>query len=70
MIEDMHMRKLAPKTQASYICAVKKLSDYLAIHRIQPLQKTYASSSCAGRIKVLPVRYISDAWYRSDYDYY
>jgi hypothetical protein len=22
MIEDMHMRKLAPKTQASYICAV------------------------------------------------
>ena len=29
MIEDMKMRKLAPKTQASYICAVKKLSDYL-----------------------------------------
>jgi len=29
MIEDMHMRKLAPKTQASYICAVKKLVDYL-----------------------------------------
>jgi integrase/recombinase XerD len=29
MIEDMQMRKLAPKTQASYICAVKKLSDYL-----------------------------------------
>ena len=29
MIEDMHMRKLAPKTQASYICAVKKLADYL-----------------------------------------
>jgi hypothetical protein len=23
------MRKLAPKTQASYICAVKKLADYL-----------------------------------------
>jgi site-specific recombinase XerD len=22
MIEDMHMRKLAPKTQASYICAI------------------------------------------------
>jgi integrase len=29
MIEDMQMRKLAPKTQASYICAVKKLADYL-----------------------------------------
>ena len=29
MIEDMSMRKLAPKTQSSYICAVKKLSDYL-----------------------------------------
>ncbi|MCP4287145.1 MAG: tyrosine-type recombinase/integrase [Gammaproteobacteria bacterium] len=29
MIEDMTMRKLAPKTQAGYICAVKKLSDYL-----------------------------------------
>jgi integrase/recombinase XerD len=29
MIEDMHMRKLAPKTQASYIRAVKKLADYL-----------------------------------------
>ena len=29
MIEDMRMRKLAPKTQASYICAVKKLADYL-----------------------------------------
>lgn len=29
MIEDMHMRKLAPKTQVGYIRAVKKLSDYL-----------------------------------------
>jgi len=29
MIEDMQMRKLAPKTQASYICAAKKLADYL-----------------------------------------
>ena len=29
MIEDMTMRKLAPRTQASYICAVKKLADYL-----------------------------------------
>ena len=29
MIEDMTMRKLVPKTQASYICAVKKLSDHL-----------------------------------------
>ena len=29
MIEDMQMRKLALKTQASYIGAVKKLSDYL-----------------------------------------
>jgi len=29
MIEDMTMRKLAPKTQASYICTVKKLADYL-----------------------------------------
>ncbi len=29
MIEDMHIRKLAPKTQVSYIRAVKKLSDYL-----------------------------------------
>ena len=29
MIEDMHIRKLAPRTQASYICAVKKLADYL-----------------------------------------
>ena len=31
MIEDMHLRKLAPKTQASYICAVKKLADYLGL---------------------------------------
>ena len=29
MIEDMHLRKLAPKTQTSYIRAVKKLADYL-----------------------------------------
>ena len=29
MIEDMHLRKLAPKTQISYIRAVRKLSDYL-----------------------------------------
>jgi site-specific recombinase XerD len=29
MIEDMHMRKLAPKTQNCYIRAVKKLTDYL-----------------------------------------
>ena len=29
MIEDMQMRKLAPKTQTSYLCAVKKLADYL-----------------------------------------
>jgi len=29
MIEDMTMRKLAPKTQSSYICAVKKLANYL-----------------------------------------
>ncbi len=27
MIEDMTKRKLASKTRASYICAVKKLSD-------------------------------------------
>jgi len=29
MVEDMNLRKLAPKTQTSYIRAVKKLSDYL-----------------------------------------
>ena len=29
MIEDMHIRKLAAKTQTSYIRAVKKLADYL-----------------------------------------
>lgn len=29
MIEDMHLRKLAPKTQDAYIRAVKKLGDYL-----------------------------------------
>ena len=29
MIEDMHLRKLARKTQNSYIRAVKKLADYL-----------------------------------------
>ncbi len=29
MIEDMQMRKLAPKTQTSYIRGVKKLADYL-----------------------------------------
>jgi hypothetical protein len=28
MIEDMTMSKLADKTQASYISAVKKLADY------------------------------------------
>lgn len=29
MLEDMQLRKLAPKTQTSYIRAVKKLADYL-----------------------------------------
>ena len=29
MIEDMYIRKLAPRTQTSYICAVKKLADFL-----------------------------------------
>jgi integrase/recombinase XerD len=29
MIEDMRMRKLAPKTQTTYIRAVRKLSDFL-----------------------------------------
>jgi len=29
MIEDMQLRKLAPKTQTCYISAVKKLADYL-----------------------------------------
>ena len=29
MIEDMNLRKLAPKTQTSYIRAVKKLAGYL-----------------------------------------
>ena len=29
MIEDMHIRKLAPKTQVSYIRAVKKLADFM-----------------------------------------
>ena len=29
MIEDMNLRKLAPRTQTSYIRAVKKLADYL-----------------------------------------
>ena len=29
MIEDRNLRKLAPKTQTSYIRAVKKLADYL-----------------------------------------
>jgi integrase/recombinase XerD len=29
MIEDLQLRKLAPKTQTSYIRAVKKLADYL-----------------------------------------
>ncbi|MFT5132692.1 MAG: integrase/recombinase XerD [Gammaproteobacteria bacterium] len=29
MIEDMQIRKLAPRTQTSYICAVKKLADHL-----------------------------------------
>ena len=29
MIEDMHLRQLAAKTQNCYIRAVKKLADYL-----------------------------------------
>ena len=29
MIEDMHLRKLAPKTQSAYIRGVKKLGDFL-----------------------------------------
>ena len=29
MIEDMHIRQLAPKTQVSYIRAVKKLADFM-----------------------------------------
>ena len=46
MIEDMTMRKLAPKTQASYIRAVKKLADSWVTHHIARLQKTCASFSC------------------------
>lgn len=29
MIEDMRIRKLAPKTQSSYILGVKKLADFM-----------------------------------------
>ena len=29
MLEDMHLRKLEPKTQASYVCAVRKLAVFL-----------------------------------------
>ena len=28
IVEDMTLPKLAPRTQAGYICAVKKLADY------------------------------------------
>ena len=29
MVEDMHMRKLAPKTQAAYVLAVRKFAKFL-----------------------------------------
>ena len=29
MLEDMHMRKFEPKTQAGYLCAVRKLTKFL-----------------------------------------
>ena len=45
MIEDMRLRKLAARTQASYICAVKKLSITWAIQRIPRRQKTCAGFS-------------------------
>ncbi len=46
MIEDMHMRKLAPKTQVGYIRAVKSWQIIWATHLIALLQKTCASFSC------------------------
>ena len=45
MTEDMTMRKLAPKTQTSYIRAVRKLPITWSTHRIPRLQKTCVSFS-------------------------
>jgi hypothetical protein len=46
MIEDMTMCKLAPKTQASYIGALRSWPITWATRPIPLRQKTYASFSC------------------------
>jgi hypothetical protein len=53
MIEDMTMRKLAPKTQASYICAVKKLSDYMVLPPEQT--RRYMPQNKVGLVKAVMV---------------
>ena len=45
MIEDMRMRKLAPKTQTAYIRAVLKFAKYL---RRSPETASAGLRSCAG----------------------
>jgi len=46
MIDDMRMRKLSPKTQASYIRVVKRLAAFLGDHPTRPAPKICAVISC------------------------
>jgi hypothetical protein len=52
MIEDMRMRKLSPKTQATYIRSVRRLPPTSADHRILPRSRIYATTSCIWSIRV------------------
>ena len=46
MIEDMNLRKLAPKTRPVISVLLRSWPIIWITHRIQPLPKTCASSSC------------------------
>ena len=46
MLDDMRMRKLSPKTQASYIRVIKRFAGFLGDRPIRPASKIYAVISC------------------------
>ncbi|MGF6305062.1 hypothetical protein OKW42_008415 [Paraburkholderia sp. WC7.3d] len=53
MLEDLRMRKFAPKTQAAYLRAVRQFARYLGrlpdtsgVYPIPPLSRTSGTTSC------------------------
>ena len=54
MIEDMNMRKLAPKTQSGYVRAVKNLTRFLGHSPDTATLKTCAVTSCTWSIPASP----------------